>query len=755
MKTVKIPAGSLVVLSGLPGAGKSSLKASAQGFRDLDAAWLSMDDFRLRLLGSTARLDERGESFEMIPQSANHEVFEMLRLAVKARLAHGRTCILDGTWPTDEDRLIWFKLAQEYGAPFKVLILDTGLEECLKSDATRRHRVGSSVIEALSQRFQRHSRFDYELINRGDCIEQELPFLQGEAWDVVTDIHGMYDEFLSLLKLAGWQIPASRLSHPAGRKLLVLGDMVDRGPRSLEVLRLLRQACLDGVAVCLLGNHDKKLLRFYDAYQEHSLKKWTSWSNAETGMQLIAAEDARELAEFLRGLPHYRLVQTSEGYRLAFAHADLHHFDAELTSKNDCLYGQAGVHTGVDSDALYEAHYQAGLNKWVLIRGHIPTTSKQEHVFSLERQAFQNGELVMMRLDAVLAALREGKDYQTAYRSGLMTVQCRYDFKKVSQKWALAKGLDYLVEKKLATSQSDSSGTLKVYKYSKRTFWDNAWDQSPWLAKARGIVVDVGGRIVSHPFDKLFNYGENGTALNLPDELPIVAVDKLNGFLGICSAHPFKRGELLVHTQGSFEGEFVDYFKTYLMQPRTRGLIGRFLSRHDVTLMFEVLHPNDPHIIAYPQEMMGIHLLGIRGKALSDLPWTEEGVDAAAREMELRRPSWSRTTLGKLKSRLREGFIEGYVVRKDTNEQRHLFKWKTPYYLTTKFLGRLSSSKINHMFGNPNSFKQTLDEEFYQLVDLITTRFDKRALLEMSHNERILIVRNLLQDLLGINSPAD
>lgn len=205
----------------------------------------------------------------------------MLRLAVKARLAHGRTCILDGTWPTDADRKVWAQMAQEHGVPFRVLILDTPAQTCVESDAAREVRVGRRIIEDIASHFQRASVYP-----------------QGEAWDVVTDIHGLYEEFLALLGPAGWQLVHGRLWHPPGRRLLVLGDTVDRGPRLRDVLRLLWHAVRDGVAVYLMGNHERKLLRFYGAYHARELSKWSSRANAETGMALIADREAAELAGF-------------------------------------------------------------------------------------------------------------------------------------------------------------------------------------------------------------------------------------------------------------------------------------------------------------------------------------------------------------------------------------------------------------------------------------------------------------------------
>ena len=50
-------------------------------------------------------------------------------------------------------------------------------------------------------------------------------------------------------------------AHPEGRKAVFVGDLVDRGPRILDTLRLVRNMVAIGSALCVPGNHDMKLLQ--------------------------------------------------------------------------------------------------------------------------------------------------------------------------------------------------------------------------------------------------------------------------------------------------------------------------------------------------------------------------------------------------------------------------------------------------------------------------------------------------------------
>jgi predicted kinase len=751
-----IEAGSLVVLSGLPGAGKSSLKARASGFRDLSSAWISTDALREQLLGAHPTL-ENGQRIEQLPQSANVAVHAIAREMVRARLAHGLTCIVDATNPTDADRRGWVELAQAAGVPAQVLIVDTPLAACLQANAQRARRVPEASIRAMHATesgepvFASHSVHAHQRIGREARLVLRRPLLEHERYDVVGDVHGLKTELLALLARAGWRCEDGHLRHPRQRKLLFLGDLVDRGPDSVGVVRLVRQAVLDGVARAIKGNHELKLVRFLQAARTEGVERWSSFANAETGMQFLKLSDGAVLEQFLHTLPAYQLFE-ADNERLAFVHGDMHRFDAELTPTPDMVLGQSRRERGVDSDARYEANWAAGLNTWTLVRGHIPQTSVQPHVFSLERAAHQRGELALLRLDGYLADRRVGRPGAQAFAANVLTQRSEFDFEATSQRWALARGLESLVSDKLVTRQMDASRLFRVFKYAKRTFWENRWDASPWLAKARGIVLDPAGSIVSHPFDKCFNYRENGAGETLAPTTPVVAVEKLNGFLGIVSAHPLTPDALLVHTQGSFGGEYVDFLREYL-PPAVAGAVKKFLAAHDVTLMFEVIHPKDPHIIEYGPAHHGLWLIGARGKSVNDAPWREAQLDEAARVMGFARPVWRRTTHGALLAQCRAddaagARLEGWMVRSDCEREEYLYKLKTPYYLVTKFVGRLSAARLAHLFANPQQFKQTLDEEFYPLVDALVARHTKEALVALAEPERVALVRALVEELL-------
>jgi hypothetical protein len=90
--------------------------------------------------------------------------------------------------------------------------------------------------------------------------------------DIVGDVHGELDALRALLRLLGY---ADDGHHPEGRRLVFLGDLVDRGPDSVGVVQLVRRLVDAGRAQVVLGNHELNLLR-------HERKHGNDWFWNET-----------------------------------------------------------------------------------------------------------------------------------------------------------------------------------------------------------------------------------------------------------------------------------------------------------------------------------------------------------------------------------------------------------------------------------------------------------------------------------------
>ncbi|MGV3661613.1 MAG: metallophosphoesterase [Prosthecobacter sp.] len=77
-----------------------------------------------------------------------------------------------------------------------------------------------------------------------------------QAYDVIGDIHGQHGKLSALLAHLGYQRREDTHRHPAGRKVLFLGDYIDRGPAVREVLHTVRGMVEAGDALAIMGNHE-------------------------------------------------------------------------------------------------------------------------------------------------------------------------------------------------------------------------------------------------------------------------------------------------------------------------------------------------------------------------------------------------------------------------------------------------------------------------------------------------------------------
>ena len=129
------------------------------------------------------------------------------------------------------------------------------------------------------------------------CIA-ELPDVH---LDIVGDIHGELDALTSLLERLGYDDLGR---HPENRKLVFVGDLIDRGPDSPGVLRAVIRLVEAGNAQCIAGNHELNALR-NNPKKNRSGEGWW-YGRTESDYKSAAVEEdekERSFLPFLRSLP--------------------------------------------------------------------------------------------------------------------------------------------------------------------------------------------------------------------------------------------------------------------------------------------------------------------------------------------------------------------------------------------------------------------------------------------------------------------
>jgi bis(5'-nucleosyl)-tetraphosphatase (symmetrical) len=116
---------------------------------------------------------------------------------------------------------------------------------------------------------------------------------------VIGDIQGCYKPLRRLLTTVDF--------HPLRDRLWCVGDLINRGPKSLDTLRYLRD--LGSSVTVVLGNHD---LHFLAIYYGSGL-----YRGKDTLQELLDAPDCAELSDWLRHQPlaHFDCVEHREGHQ--------------------------------------------------------------------------------------------------------------------------------------------------------------------------------------------------------------------------------------------------------------------------------------------------------------------------------------------------------------------------------------------------------------------------------------------------------
>ena len=328
--TLKLPELSLILLIGSTGAGKSTF--ARRLFKPTEI--VSSDACR----GLVA--DDEND------QSASKDAFELLHYLVAKRLKRGLLTVVDATNVQAEGRKPLVALARQYHVLPVAIVLDVPEGVAHERNALRpdwkhmgphvvaRHRqeLRKSLRNIKQEGFRHihHLRGVEEIDGVQSIVRDRLYNNRKEEtgpFDIIGDVHGCYDELLTLLGQLDYRVDAEpvaddrdlgvRVTPPAGRRAVFLGDLVDRGPASPQVLRLVMSMVKDGSALCVPGNHDIKLLRHLNG------KKVTV--NHELGetlaqMELEPAAFGGQVRQFLDGLvSHYVL----DGGKLVVAHAGL------------------------------------------------------------------------------------------------------------------------------------------------------------------------------------------------------------------------------------------------------------------------------------------------------------------------------------------------------------------------------------------------------------------------------------------------
>jgi protein phosphatase len=394
---ITIPEVALVVLVGVSGSGKSSFARK----HFLPTEIVSSDHAR-----GLVSDDENN-------QAATTAAFEVVHFIASKRLEAHKLTVIDATNVQQAGRKALVELARRHHVLLHAIVLDVPPGVCAERNAVRPDRnFGDHVLRNQLNQFnrsvgglRREGFHNVDFLNGVDEIdnvtisrEPLLNDLKHEhgPFDLIGDVHGCYDELAQLLTTLGYVIAGEHVSHPEGRKAFFVGDLVDRGPNSPGVLRLVMNMVKDGTALCVPGNHEAKLLKALTGK-----KVSVTHGLAETLEQLENESDEfkKEVERFIHDLVSHLVVDDG---KLVVSHAGLRedmHGGASKAVRAFAMYGDTTGETdeyGLPVRYPWAREYRG---KAMVVYGHtpVPTPEWVNGTICLDTGCVFGGSLTALR----------------------------------------------------------------------------------------------------------------------------------------------------------------------------------------------------------------------------------------------------------------------------------------------------------------------------------------------------------------------
>ncbi|MCB9135108.1 MAG: polynucleotide kinase-phosphatase [Anaerolineales bacterium] len=399
---LNLPELSLVVLIGVSGSGKSTFARTH--FKPTEVL---SSDFCRALVSD----DENN-------QTATDDAFDVLHYLAGKRLARGLLTVVDATNVQAPDRKPLIELARAHDVLPVAIVLDLPLSVCKARNRARPDRdFGTHVIprqhRALQQSLRNLKRegFRHVFLLKSEEDLANVALTRTRLWnnrkdehgpfDLIGDVHGCFEELTALLTKLGYHLDSPvpdtfHVTPPAGRKAIFLGDLVDRGPDSPSVLRLVMGMVAEGTALCIPGNHDDKLkrkLQGRDVRIAHGLAETLAQLEGET------PEFKTRVAAFIDGLvSHYVL---NDG-KLVVAHAGMkeaYQGRASSRVRDFALYGETTGETdefGLPVRYPWAEDYRG---RALVVYGHTPIPEPEwlNHTINLDTGCVFGGKLTALR----------------------------------------------------------------------------------------------------------------------------------------------------------------------------------------------------------------------------------------------------------------------------------------------------------------------------------------------------------------------
>ncbi len=413
---IRIPEFCLIALVGVSSSGKSTF--ASRHF--LPSEVVSPE--------SGLSLNSPGEA----SKEATFNGFGGLKDIIHKRLSQGKLTVIDANNIQEDARHSIVKIAKANDCFASAIVLNVPESLCQERNKERLDRdfdthaiqrqkqLLDKSISKLSKEGFRHVFVleDLESIDNATVSRTKLQNNRREdqgPFDIIGDIHGCFDELVSLLSKLNYEITGTdmntKVKAPTGRKVVFLGDLVDRGPKSPEVLRLVMNMVENGDAICVPGNHDVKLMK---RLKGRNVK--IAYGLAETLEQLENHSDEFKVkvAQFIESLVSHLVLDRGN---LVVSHAGMKaRYQGRSSSRvrNFALYGDTTGETdeyGLPVRYEWAKDYQG---QAMVVYGHTPVGVAQwkNRTINIDTGCVFGGQLTALRYpEKELVSVDARKEY--------------------------------------------------------------------------------------------------------------------------------------------------------------------------------------------------------------------------------------------------------------------------------------------------------------------------------------------------------
>lgn len=394
--------GTLVVLVGPSGSGKSTF--AQEHFTPTEI--VSSDACRAMVADDAA------------DQAATTAAFTVLHSIVEQRLRAGRLTVVDATNVQAKARRPLLALAALYHRPSMAILFDTPADICKERNRKRHERVVKDVVvdrqraqaPVSGEELEREGFDPVIILHAPEKTDSRAATTRPSpaAWqdrtgpfDIIGDLHGCSDELVSLLKVMGYAVenPGSlipRVTAPAGRTAVFVGDFTDRGPDNVRTLLIIMAMVRSGTALAVPGNHDDKLLR---ALQGSPVKISNGLEGTLKELDAAGEEMRALVRDFLAALPSHLVL---DGGNLVVAHAglpqELHGLDTPQ-ARDVALFGTPTGQRDAFGLKVYVDWAHAYKGNAMVVWGHLPVAESRwvGNTIDIDTGCVHGGSLTALR----------------------------------------------------------------------------------------------------------------------------------------------------------------------------------------------------------------------------------------------------------------------------------------------------------------------------------------------------------------------